>query len=204
MTTIMMQKRHWMDTKTSSSVVVWSQPWDAPLDGLHFFFQVSLLLPQDDPREGTVRAPQPGDLCSSLKWSLWDGCVLLPLPLTTESDCASVTTECDYIWRWGLWKVNDELEGRSWGQDLIHTWLLSLKEGNLDMRYVQSRDLRGVHKEGPGKDTQRRGLSTSRGVASGEPKVLKPWSWLLGPQVSFGCVSHMSTGFSYGSLRKLM
>lgn len=54
---IMLQKRLLMDTKTSQLVVVWSQLWDVPLDGLHLFCQVSLLLPQDDPREGTVRAP---------------------------------------------------------------------------------------------------------------------------------------------------
>ena len=43
--------------KTSSMVVVWSQLWDVPLYGLHLFFQVSLLLPQDGPREGTGRVP---------------------------------------------------------------------------------------------------------------------------------------------------
>lgn len=101
--------------------------------------------------------------------------------------------------KWWTW-----MEVTRPGPDPHMTGVLKRREFRHTGGCTQRRDPRGVHREGPGKDTQRRGLSTSRGVASGEPKVLKPWSWLLGPQVSFGCVSHMSTGFYYGSPRKLM
>lgn len=45
-------------SKTGSIVVVWSQLRDVQLDGIDFFFfPVSLLLPQDDLREGTGGVP---------------------------------------------------------------------------------------------------------------------------------------------------